>query len=144
MSRKGSFSRVSRQSQKPMYGPRAVLACGYHDEDLARLHLFFDVLPLRNLPVVLAGDADAHTPVGDLLKRRIEAPPEAPSGLPAAIVMSGLSEKELHMLVGAYRQTGLPRPLWASLTPISESWPLTQLLAELAAERERLEGPQPR
>jgi len=36
----------------------------------------------------------------------------------------------------AYKYAGLPSQLWASLTPISETWPLKTLLDELSAEAE--------
>jgi hypothetical protein len=40
----------------------------------------------------------------------------------------------------AYRQAGLPAQLWATLTPVSENWLLTDLLKELGKEHEALKG----
>ena len=48
--------------------------------------------------------------------------------------MSGLTQNELHGLMAAYRKSGFPRQLWAALTPVSEKWPLEQLLKELETE----------
>ena len=50
--------------------------------------------------------------------------------------MSGFTQEELHLLMSAYRQAGLPRQLWATLTPASESWTVNALLDELVAESE--------
>lgn len=36
--------------------------------------------------------------------------------------------------MAAYRGLDLPRPLWATLTPVSEKWTVKHLLDELAAE----------
>jgi len=38
----------------------------------------------------------------------------------------------------AYRLVELPSQLWATLTPISENWSVTNLLEELAAESEAI------
>jgi hypothetical protein len=63
--------------------------------------------------------------------------------MPAAIIMAGITENELHLLMSSYRSAGLPNPLWATLTPTSEAWTLRQLLTELSAEREALESARP-
>ena len=61
------------------------------------------------------------------------------SQLPRAIVVSGLTERELIGLMTVCRKTGMKGALWATLTPTSETWTLRDLLAELAAEREALD-----
>ena len=48
--------------------------------------------------------------------------------------MSGLTQNGLHRLMAAYRKAGFARPIWATLTPVSEAWPLEHLLHELQAE----------
>jgi len=58
--------------------------------------------------------------------------------LPRALVMSGLTERQLHALMDSYRQSGLPRPLWASVTPTSADWTIKYLLVELLKEREAM------
>lgn len=133
--KKGAFTRVKKASQRPMYGPRGLLVCGMN-EPLRRTFLDgISALGFRDLPIVFVGAAHLDHQVGDLFQRVEEPKVMGPERAPLAIVMSGMSEKELHMLIGAYRRSRLPRPLWASLTPISEQWPLSKLLAELAAER---------
>jgi len=53
--------------------------------------------------------------------------------------MSGLTQKELYRLMAIYRLSEFPAPLWASLTPISETWSVSHLLNELAAESEAMQ-----
>ena len=60
------------------------------------------------------------------------------SDMRRAIIMSGFTQKELHKLMTAYRLAELPSQLWATLTPISENWSVTNLLEELAAESEAI------
>jgi hypothetical protein len=52
--------------------------------------------------------------------------------------MSGFTQKELYRLMAIYRLAEFPAPLWASLTPISETWTISHLLNELAAESEAM------
>ncbi|MEJ2475328.1 MAG: DUF3783 domain-containing protein, partial [Desulfobacterales bacterium] len=56
------------------------------------------------------------------------------STLHRAIIMSGFLQSEVHTLMTAFRQAGLPRQLWATVTPVSENWTLAALLTELAQE----------
>jgi hypothetical protein len=96
---------------------------------------------LEDISVVFATGAEADTLVRQVL--------ELPSGhgrgedspLPRAVVLSGITEKELSTIMAAWRHLGLPRQNWATLTPSSESWPLMDLLAELDAERIALTRP---
>jgi hypothetical protein len=37
------------------------------------------------------------------------------------------------------RESGMQQPLWATLTPTSESWPIQNLLKELAAEHRAMQ-----
>jgi len=60
------------------------------------------------------------------------------SDMKRAIIMSGFTQKELHKLMTAYRLAELPSQLWATLTPTSENWSVTNLLEELAAESEAI------
>jgi hypothetical protein len=54
--------------------------------------------------------------------------------------MSGFTQNEVHKIMYAYRQAGLPAQLWATLTPVSENWLLAELLNELVKENEILKG----
>jgi hypothetical protein len=59
-----------------------------------------------------------------------------PADLPRAVIMSGFTQNEVHRIMSAYRQAGLPAQLWATLTPVSENWLLGDLLEELLKEDE--------
>ena len=56
------------------------------------------------------------------------------SELPRAIIMCGLTQNELHRLMSGSREAGMKPPLWATLTPTSETWTVQDLLKELLAE----------
>ena len=61
------------------------------------------------------------------------------STLPRAVIVSGLTEAQLISLMNVCKKSGMQPALWACLTPVSETWPLQQLLTELAREREAMQ-----
>lgn len=140
MSEEASFSRVTRSAQ-PLYGPRKLLICGFTPEGLASLDKVM-AAALPDLPLVYARSADLETPLQTLFACPDQAGRDEASQMPAAIIMAGITENELHSLINTYRRSGLPSPLWATLTPISEKWILRQLLQELVAERAAVEKAQ--
>ena len=132
-----TFSRVSQTSQ-PLYGPRKLLICGFTPEGQTALDEVLTTAALADLPVLYAGSADVEETLKDLLGRPDQAGRGETSRMPAAIIMAGITEYELHQLITSYRSAGLPNPMWATLTPTSENWTLRQLLKELSAERQAL------
>jgi len=135
MSKQGEFEKVSRSSA-PLYGERKLLVCGYPAAAHQELLAFLKYIGLDNIPVVFASDKDIDRPLMDLMALPDRNGIGDDSTLNRAIILSGLAEKEVHTLIGGYRQAGGTEQLWAVLTPISESWPLRQLLEELAAEHQ--------
>jgi hypothetical protein len=138
MNERATFSRVERTAH-PLYGPRKLLICGYTPEGLAALEEVLAAAALPDLPVVYAGSDDLEETLGRILARPANAGRNTVSRMPAAVIMAGITEDELHRLIARYRSAGLPNPLWATLTPTSENWTLRQLLKELSAERQALE-----
>lgn len=75
-----------------------------------------------------------------MLNTEHKAGPAGTSDMPRAVIMSGLTQNELHLLVRSYREDGLVRQHWATLTPHSEGWTLESLLKELQAEHEAMKN----
>ncbi|MFZ7126111.1 MAG: DUF3783 domain-containing protein [Desulfobacterales bacterium] len=140
MAGKGKFSRIGKTSPKPMFGPRVLMAVGFDEKHKTGLLDLLERLGFRNLPVVQPSAADQDRRVADILERSGSAGAEQTTAdLPLTVLMSGMSEKELHRLISAWKDSPLPRPLWATLTPTSAQWPLSRLLLELVAERKAME-----
>jgi hypothetical protein len=133
-----TFSRVTRTSQA-LYGPRKLLICGFTPEGQTFLDEVVANSAIRDLPLAYAGTSDLEMSLADIVSRPENTGRGEASRMPAAIIMAGITENELHLLMSSYRSAGLPNPLWATLTPTSEAWTLRQLLTELSAEREALE-----
>jgi hypothetical protein len=137
MNESSSFSPVSETSQA-LYGPRKLLICGFTAEGQAFLDDVITASKITDLPLIYAITSDLEIFLADILAYPKNTGRGDASRMPAAIIMAGITEKELHQLMSSYRYAGLPNPLWATLTPTSENWTLRQLLKELAAEKEAL------
>ena len=131
---KGTFTKIG-ESTEPMYGPRAILACGFTPLEQEKLMKALDIIQLTALPVTFATAADTGKPLGELLTRPDQSGQNEKSDIARAVIMSGITEQELQATLSSYKKTGLPRPLWATLTPFSEKWALSALLDELKKER---------
>jgi hypothetical protein len=93
---------------------------------------------LAALPVIFVTEALAGQTLDALARQPHRTGYGQPSALNGAVIMSGLTEAELHRLMAAHRAAELPRAHWAALTPVNASWPLAALLVELQREREAI------
>jgi hypothetical protein len=133
------FQKVSR-SDKPLYGPRKLLLCGFEAEVQSKFIQLMDMIGLSEIPLVWVTEDQAEVHVGELVQLEDGAGAGNSSGLPRAIIMSGITQNELHLLMSGCRQSGMQQPLWATLTPTSETWPIQNLLKELAAEHRAMQA----
>ena len=132
-----TFSKVERSGSR-LFGPRALLVCGFTGDGQTAIIDRVQAARIDSLAVIFATSNDLAANLGELFGRETMSGQNEPSRMPAALIMAGITEAELHQLMESYRAAGLPWPLWATLTPTSESWTLRALLKELAAERAAL------
>jgi len=135
---KGTFKKVG-ESAEPMYGPRAVLVCGFTPSEQKMMIKLFDTIQLTDVPVIFATDADTEKCLCDLLTLPNQMGRNTDCDIERAVVLSGMTERELQQILSNYKVAGLPRPLWATLTPFSKNWALSTLLEELKNERIAME-----
>lgn len=133
----GEFEKVSA-SDKPMYGPRKLLICGFSADIQPHVAKLLEILRLSDVPRIWVTEEHAGSLISDLLALEDNTGFGVSSELPRAIIMCGLTQKELHMLMSGSREAGMKPPLWATLTPTSETWTVLDLLKELAAEHEAM------
>ncbi|MEE4355104.1 MAG: DUF3783 domain-containing protein [Desulfococcaceae bacterium] len=132
------FEEIS-QADTPLYGPRKLLVCGFPAEVQTKFIQLLEMLEMGDLPIVWSAAEDAERKVGELAELPDKSGMGRSSDLPRAIIVCGITEKELHRLMEGCRMSGMKRPLWAVLTPTSENWTLKEVLKHLQAEREALE-----
>jgi len=138
----GGFEKVS-QSDEPMYGPRKLLICGFSVEIQPHVVKLLEVIKLSDIPRIWVTAEHAGTPISDVLALADNTGWGESSELPRAIIMCGLTQNELHRLMSASREAGMKPPLWATLTPTSETWSVQDLLKELAAEHQAMQQRKP-
>ena len=126
-------------SDAPLYGLRKLLLCGFPAGAQSKFKAVIGMAGLQAVPVVWI----CRHQETELLSALFNLPEGAGEGessdLPRAIIVGGISEKELIRLMTVCRKTGMKQALWATLTPTSKSWTLKDLLMELSAERAALQ-----
>ena len=133
----GTFTRVEKTGEK-MYGPRKLLVCGYLAREQDGLMSCLEKADLHDLPVVFIGENEGDQCIREILAWDEGHGAGEDSGIRRAVIMSGFTQEELHRLMKGYRESGMPKQLWATVTPVSEGWRAMDLLKELAAEAEAM------
>lgn len=131
----GDFEAVGTSDER-MFGPRKIIVCGFSVDDQKAFREMAAAVGMADMPMVFAGVDKAAAALGDIVEMPEGTGYGQVSELERAVILSGLTEKELHAIMAGYRGLGLPGSLWATLTENSVGWPLSELLKELAAERE--------
>lgn len=139
MNQEGQFTKIGK-SEERMYGPRGLLVCGYPEEERDNFCKLVETIGFNDVRIVFTCNHDLGEKVGDILVYANRAGLAGDSVMPRAVIMSGLTQNELHHLMASYRGAGFARQLWATLTPVSENWPLESLLNELQAEHEAMKN----
>jgi len=123
------------ESKKRMYGPRGILVCGFSSDERKTILRIFSNKKFKRLPVIFTNGEDRLALMKDMITRAHLTGLDHECDLDRAVIMSGLTEKELHRTMSAYKKLKLPKPLWATLTPTSENWTVEALILELTNER---------
>lgn len=131
------FKKIQR-SDDCLYGPRKLLLCGFTIEAQSKFESLLGMLGMSGLPLVWLSEAESGEKIGDLVESPHGAGAGQSSSLPRAIIVSGITQNELHRLMTGCRKAGMKSALWAALTPTSAGWRLQHLLAELATERQAM------
>jgi hypothetical protein len=132
------FEKVS-PSDKPLYGPRKLLLCGFSQSVQPNFNKLLELIGLSEIPKVWVTGEQADIQVGDLVKLQDNTGFGVSSELPRAIIMAGITQSEMHGLMTGCRQSKMKQTLWATLTPTSETWTIQSLLNELAAEHKAMQ-----
>ena len=133
-----TFEKITR-SDTPLYGPEKLIVCGFSAELQPKFEVVLDMAGLKQVPLVWALESQQDARLSELADLPSGAGRGASSALPRAIIVAGITERQLQTLMAVCRQSGMKSALWATLTPTSETWLLKDLLAELSAEREALQ-----
>lgn len=134
-----TFEKIGQSDQR-MFGPSKIMVAGFSPDEQKQFLEMLARIGAAKLPVVFPGDDQSEMLVGDLFELPDRSGEGSPSTLARAVVLSGLTHTQLHTILQTYGGTEMPTPLWATLTEVSVGWPLSELLKELAMERESFSG----
>jgi hypothetical protein len=138
MTEPSTFEKVTR-SEKILYGPRRLLLCGFGAEARKKFESLIGMVGLADVPRVWVTTEQAAATLADLLALADGSGAGAASALPRAVIVAGITEAQLIGLMTACKKSGMQPALWAVLTPVSETWTVEQLLAELVRERDAMQ-----
>ena len=138
MPAKASTFKPVGDTAERMHGHPAVITAGFTPAEQGELQALLAALDMPDVALIFASGPRADLPLSELAALASETGFGEQAKLPRASVMSGLSEQQFNRLMSLYRASELPQPLWAAVTPHSESWSLRALLVELVKERESL------
>jgi hypothetical protein len=138
----GGFKKMT-PSEKRLYGPKGMVICGFEPSEHGPLIDALVQIGLGDRPFIFASEADLDKSLKEVFCLKDRTGEGKSSLMHRAIIMSGFHQNEVHTLMRAFRQAGLPRQLWATLTPVSEDWSLSALLAELAQEDRAMQQRRP-
>jgi hypothetical protein len=132
------FEKVGR-SEKPLYGPRKLLLCGFPPGAQSKFLAVLGMVGLGDVSRVWVVTSQGEQTLAALLALEDDSGAGLSSDLPRAIIVAGITENELMRLMSVCKKTGMAQSMWAALTPTSENWTVSQLLTELTAERKQLQ-----
>lgn len=115
-------------------GPLALLLCGYSSEESGTISSFLKTIEASEHRVVLCTEPMLAKPLGEALTTAENALPVPPDKLPRVIVLSGMTGAQVRIFLGQYASTGLPRPIFAAVTPDNLSFTVRDLLIDLLKE----------
>jgi hypothetical protein len=104
----------------------------------AKFDTVLGMVGIADVPKIWVTAEQANHTLADILALPDGSGAALSSTLPRAVIVSGLTEAQLISLMNVCKKSGMQPALWACLTPVSETWPLQQLLTELAREREAM------
>lgn len=137
MTEKSTFEKVT-PSQQPLYGPRKLILCGFGAEAQKKFASLLHMVGMADVPKIWATADQGSALLAELMALPDESGAGMASSLPRAVIVGGITQAQLIGLMNVCKKSGMRASLWACLTPVSETWSLSQLLAELARERDAM------
>ncbi len=135
-----SFKKVEEQNQVRPEGRNCILVYGYgkhHFDAITETATAVGIdkaIHLRETHLgVKIQDILDDAPIEATFDQEISDP---------VIVLSALSDAELHHFLNRFRELGIPRPLFAAVTPTSRHWRFGDLALELGKERREIAAQQ--
>ena len=106
----GEFQKVTQSSER-MYGPKGIIFCGFSAMEHEPLVNALSQIGFGDRPLIFATHADIEKNITDVLASADRSGMGESAEMPRAIIMSGSTQKEVHTLMTAFKEAGLPPAL---------------------------------
>jgi hypothetical protein len=107
---KGTFQKLDK-STKRLFGPKALVICGYRTAEHKPLVNALEQIGFGDRPLIFVNDKDTRKTLKEVLSAKDRSGLGVSSDLPRAMIMSGFTQEEVHVLMSVYRQAELPPQL---------------------------------
>lgn len=124
-------------------GPPTVLLCGFTAQEEPAMAALLARVDAPHHRVLRCSQEMVAQTLGEALASPNPGPPVPAEALPRVVILSGLSGRQLHGVIDGFAEAGLPRPIWASVTPHNLGLRVRDLLRELLAEARALASQHP-
>lgn len=131
-----SFQKVNLEDTIRPDAKISVMAYGYDENELKLLKVYCDKHSIDRL--IIVNDSILDMSLDDILRRE-KFEYSSSNLLPEkAVIMNGFSGNDLQVFLKNFKNTGLARPIFATVTPISRKWTFEKLIKELIKEHEMM------
>lgn len=128
-----SFQKIDHQDEQRPEGNTCILIYGYDAQGQEILKKYANAQGIEAL-IVIENDMTHNTLDTLIHGQATKADASDNLGSPA-IILHAVSQAELNSIVHNYKQLGLPRCLFAMVTPTSIHWKFHDLMSDLLEER---------
>lgn len=123
------------QAQEILPGPLALFLCGMPlDSELALAPLLAE-LGMSTMPIIYCTPGMLQLTLGESLKGQVEEKPAPPDKLPPVCIFSGMALEKVQAFISGFKNTHLPRPIFATTTVHNLDFTVKELIMHLLEER---------
>ncbi len=130
----GTFQKIDDDDESAL-GPTAILVSGFSQEVGDPLGAVLRGIDATDHRVLFCTPEMIKQPLGQALDTQTQSEPAKPDTLPRVMILSGFTGAQLQGFISGYKSSGLPRPIFASVTPINLEFPVGKLIMELLREQ---------
>jgi len=129
-----TFKKVDTTNHQRPEGKACILVSGYNEKELTLILDYTKKVGIENLIEVKNQEMTLKQIIDAVKDDIINEINEK------AIVLNAISDKELNAFIHDFKTLGLPRPLFAVVTPTSINWKFKELVMELLEEKKAFQN----
>lgn len=122
---------------------RAALLCGYSIKQKTTLAEFFDHIGIPEVQFVMCTEQMIPHKLKEAFEIPDDNPPLPPEKLPRAMILSGFSSENIRDLLDNFSDCEVPRPIFATTTPVNLTFTVRELLIDILEEHKVMSQKKP-